>query len=315
MKKLILTLLLTQLMACSDPEVSIENPNYESSELGSKTVALVDRAKITRAQLDHALAFYSSNPMVNAAEGRIKVLNDMIEEQVLYNKALESGFDKSPEYLNNQRKLLAFEYRKFLKKKVALNLKVSDVDLQIYYEQNKGKYTKPEMKRLAIYLQRSDMPEKASLTLKQVKEATQYLKPEEGFGKYALDSHHINTANRAGKLPWISKGSQLAGVPEAVITAADNLVPGAISSPIKTDSGTFLVRLMTKKEKQVTPLSQIKASLRQQLVTQRKQQSLAGFIKKAKNDSKIEIIETNMGKPGALNTANESFGPPGFPVK
>ncbi len=315
MKKLIVCLSLLALIACSDKEATIENAHYDVSELGSKPVAQVGQAHITRAQLDHALAFYSSNPMVNATEGRIKVLNNMIEEQVLYNKAMESGFNKSPEYLNNQRKLLAFEYRQFLKQKVGETLKVNEIDLKIYYEQNQEKYTKPAMNRLAIYVQRKDVPKQNTLSLKQVKEAAEYLKPQAGFGKYALESHHSATANRAGKLPWVTSNSQLAGIPSEIIERANTLEIGEVSSPIKTDAGVFLLRLVDKKEKHITPLAEIKTALLQELVNTRKASTLANFIKQAKQASKISIFKENVGKASNINTASDTAGPPGFPVK
>lgn len=313
--KQLLIIGLIALAACSEPEVTIDDPSYSADALGAKSVALVDNSKITRQQLDHALAFYSSNPMVGDEESRITVLNEMIEEQVLFNQAIKHGFDKSPEYLNNQRKLLAHEYRQFLKQKVAEKLKVNDLDLQIFYDKNIEKYTKPAMNRIAIYLQRSDIPNKPKLSLKQVKEAAQYLKPQQGFGKYALESHHSKTANRSGKLPWISSNSQLSGIPQAVLDVAQDLEVGEVSDTIKTDIGTFLVRLMATKPQSITPLEEIKASLRQELVANQKENALQGFIKQAKNKTEIEILKQNLGKTGSVNTSATNMGPPGFPVK
>jgi hypothetical protein len=313
MKNLTYIVLSVLLIACSNDEQTIEDSGYELSELGEKPVALVGGQVISRAQLDHALAFYSSNPMVNAEEGRIKLLNDMIEEQVMYNKAIQSGFDQSPEFINNQRKLLAYEYKKYLQKKVAESTKVTDVDLQIYYEKNIEKYTKPAMIRFAIYQQRNDLPA-SKLSLKQVKEAAAYLKPEQGFGKYALESHHSKTANRSGKLSWVSNNSQIAGIPSELFEEADDLKVGQVSSVINTDAGKFLVRLMAKKEKTITPLVSIKSSLRQQLLTDRKQSLYATFVKQTKQDTKIEIFKQNLGKANDVNTTDDSFGPPGFPV-
>lgn len=306
------------LVACSNDDAeSIQETTYKTSELGAKSVALVGEASITRAQLDHALAFYSTNPMVNAEEGRIKVLNDMIEEQVMYNKAMEQGFHKSPEFINNQRKLLAYEYKKYLKQKVAESTKVTDVDLQIFYEQNIEKYSQPAMLRFAIFVKRDDLPKKSKYSLKQVRDAAQYLKPEQGFDKYALDSHHSHTANRGGKLPWLNGNSQLAGIPAKLIEVAEDLDIGEVSKPIEMESKTYLVRLMAKKEKSVTPLAEMKSSLRQQLLVERKQTLLNNFVGQAKQASKIEIFKENInsktGKP-RVNTASDSFGPPGFPV-
>jgi len=313
MKHIITALCLTCLVACSNEDATLQDTGYTLSELGEKHVALVGNQAITRAQLDHALAFYSSNPMVNAEEGRIKLLNEMIEEQVMYNKAVENGFDQSPEFINNQRKLLAYEYKKFLQKKVAQNTKVTDVDLEIYYDQNQQKYSKPAMKRVAIFQQRKDI-QKGKLSFKQIKDAATYLNPQQGFGKYALESHHKKTANRGGKLSWVSNNSQMAGIPSELFEAADDLKVGQVSSVINTDAGKFLVRLMAKKEKTVTPLNQIKSSLRQQLLAERKQSLYATFVKQTKQGSKIEILKQNLGKPNDVNTINDSFGPPGFPV-
>jgi len=316
---IILTGLLTTLSSCSndDQQASIEDASYNLSELGNKTVAQVGDAQITRAQLDHALAFYSTNPMVNAEEGRIKLLNDMIEEQVMYNKAIENGFDQSPEFINNQRKLLAYEYKKYLKQKVAESTKVTDVDLDLFYQQNLDKYTQPAMLRFAIFVVREDLPKKSKYTLKQIRDAVQYLKPEQGFDKYALDSHHAHTANRGGKLPWLNSQSQLAGIPAELIEKAQDLDIGEVSKPIEIEGKTYLVRLMAKKEKSVTPLAEMKSSLRKQLLQERKQSLLANFVSQAKQASKIEIFKEHLnsktGKP-RVNTAESSFGPPGFPV-
>ena len=315
MKKNIALLMLLALAACSDSTPSIDDPSYQLSDMGAKAVALVDSQKISRAQLDHALAFYSSNPMANAKEGRLKVLKDMIEEQVMYNEAVKQGFNRSPEFINNQRKLLAYEYRKFLKEKAALNTKVTDIDLKIYYESNLKKYTKPAMSRLAIYLQRDDMASKAKLSLIEIKAATERLKVQDGFGKYALFSHHSNTASKEGKLPWVSHGSRLVGIPASVLEEGSGLSLGEVSKPIKTDKGVFLVRMMATKPELVTPLDQVKSSLRQQLVIEQKQQALNGFLTKAKEASNIEIFEDNLNVLGSFNTQDSSMGPPGFPVK
>ena len=170
------------------------------------------------------------------------------------------------------------------------------------------------MMRFAIYQQRNDLPA-GKLSLKQVKEAAAYLKADEGFGKYALESHHSKTANRAGKLPWVGENSEIAGVPSELFEQANDLDVGEVSNPIKTDNGTFLVRLMAKKEQTITPLAELKTSLRTQLLAERKENLLATFLQQAKQSTKIEIIKENLGKPNAVNTSDDSFGPPSFPVK
>ncbi|GAA6135376.1 hypothetical protein NBRC116188_21660 [Oceaniserpentilla sp. 4NH20-0058] len=314
MKALSIPLCLLCLAACSNEQAETIDGQYNLSQIGESIVAEVDGNAITRNQLDHQLAFYSSNPMVSAEDSRIELLNEMIEEQVMYNKAIENGFNESPEYINNQRKLLAYEYKKYLQQKVQESIKITDVDLSIYYETNKEKYTKPAMKRIALFQQRDDLPA-GKLALKQVKEAAEYLKPEEGFGQYALESHHAKTANRSGKLPWMSNTSQMAGVPQQVFQAASKLKVGEISAPFKIKSATYLVRLVDERSKQTTPLDELKPSLRKTLLSEQKNKMLLAFKDKAKAASKITIFKENLTNQSNLNTTDAPLGPPGFPVK
>ena len=119
MKNILFIFLLAGFVSSCSKEASVEVENYQVSDEGAQVVAQINqidsdgkiaqKGQITKAELDYNLAFYSSNPMSSTEDGRIAVLNEMIEDQVMYNKAIESGFDQHPEFLINQRKLLAYE--------------------------------------------------------------------------------------------------------------------------------------------------------------------------------------------------------------
>lgn len=315
MKNTISTLFLAILLIGCSEEPKIDIDPYVQSEVGSMAVATIGSEKITRAELDYNLAFYSSNPMTSSEEGRIKVLNELVEDQVLFNKAKEMGFDKSPEFLLNQRKLLAFEYRKYIKKKVGENVKVTDFDVERYYEQNIEKFTKPAMYRIALYLKRDDVEKKKTYTLKQIADAARYLKPEEGFGQYAVESDDLKNSRAGGKLPWMTKGSNIAGVPSEIINKGGELDLGEVAGPIKLDKGQYLVRLVAKRDKQITPLDQVKPQIREQLLQQQKEALLKVYIAQAKDSYEIKLLEENMGSPDQVPGDTNSFGPPGFPVQ
>ena len=303
---------------CSQ-ESPIDTPNYSVSEEGAQQIARVTpkdanvkiSGAITKAELDYNLAFYSTNPMTTNEEGRVRVLNEMIEDQVMVNKAIESGFDKNPEFLINQRKLLAHEYRKFLKQKVGEAIKVTDVDLDLFYQENQERYTKPAMFRMAIYERRDDLQRKYQHSLKQIREAVGYLEADEGFGKYAASSTHLKTANRGGKLSWLTETSKMAGIPDSLIKQASKLDLGEVSEPIALGGKTYLIRLVGKKEQSITPLSELKPDLRKLLLEERKQEQLAIFTKQAKDAMNIKINDDLVSKASA---DPHSFGPPGFPA-
>lgn len=324
MKKLPLLIIAMGILltACSKkPEVIAEFP-YQQGEEGLKWVARISDDVITRAEVDHALAFYSANPASSSHEGKTKLLNEMVEDQVLYKKAIENGFNKSPGFMINQRKLLAFEYKKYLKKKVGEGTLVSEEEVKRYYQNHLAEYTKPSMFRVAIYLQRN-ADTSQQYTLNQIADATEYLAPSQGFGQYALSSGHLKTNNRGGKLPWLTANSNIAGVPAAAIRRGEALaqelslgkVPlGKVSEAIETDSGKYLVRLIDQRASQVKSYDAVKADIRDTLLADKKEHQMKGYLQQAKADYEIAINEANLISSDR-SVEPQSFGPPGFPVK
>ncbi|OUR91282.1 hypothetical protein A9Q81_18040 [Gammaproteobacteria bacterium 42_54_T18] len=309
---ILLGALVLMLAACSKPEPVAEYP-YQQGDAALKPVATVSGDVITRAEVDHALAFYSSNPFASSQEGKNNILNEMVEDQVFYKKAIENGFDKSPEFVINQRKLLAHEYKKYLQQKVGQASVITDYDIGRFYQDNIGQYTKPGMYRIAIYFRRANQ-EKPQYTLKQIADSVQYLESGLGFGKYALTSNHLKTNNRGGKLPWLTAESNVAGIPKTVIQTGESLEIGNVSDVIKTDAGHYLVRLMEKRDSQVTPLDAVKPVIREALLKKKKETQMQTYLQQAKDAYDIVIYEDNLTSTDASDKSH-SFGPPGFPVK
>lgn len=303
------------LSACSKPEPVQEHPYSQGAE-SLKPVATISGDIVTRAEVDHALAFYSANPFAASDEGKEKVLNEMIDDQVMVKKAIENGFDKSPEFIINQRKLLAHEYRKYLNKKVGETATITDYDVGKYYQDNADKFTKPAMYRVAIYFERKNekADRKREFSLKQIAEAATFLEAAEGFGKYALASDHLKTNNRGGKLPWVTNASAIAGIPQHIIQQGESLEVGDVSSAIKTEKGVYLVRLIAKKAVDVTSLEAVKADIRKSLLLEKKKNQLANYLQQARDAYDIVTHEENLYAKGSTNDKH-SFGPPGFPVQ
>lgn len=305
MKRIIAITLTSLLVACSDPQVDI--PAYSVSDEGQLPVATIGTSQITKAELDHTLAFHSSNPMVDSNDSKHKVLNQMIEEQVLYNKAIENGFHKSPEYLNNQRKLLAYEYKKYLQNKVGLNAKVSEQDAKRFYNSNIENYQTKAMYRLAIIKN----PE-SKYTAKQLQKKASKLKPNEGFSHLAQYSQHFSSKNKGGLLPWIAANSRLPGIPNALLQKAESLEIGQVKQ-VKVKQDTYFIRLVSKRDATTKPFNELSYQLQSELLNKQKKELLALYIEQSKEGMPIDIIEKNVSRPSKANT--EKLVPPGFPVR
>jgi parvulin-like peptidyl-prolyl isomerase len=312
---LITMLVLTISLAACSPEIEVVEYPYDGSAESSAVLASIDSDLIYRSELDHLLAFHSTNPNSSSEEGRMAILQSLIDDQVMYKKAIENNFDKNPEFIINQRTLLAYEYKKYLAEKVAKNTKVTELDIELYYQENNSQFTKPAMFRVAVYLRRNDIEKEHELTLMQISKAAEYLPADSGFGKYAQSSDHLSSQYRGGKLSWMTKNTKISGLPKAIFENINELKVGKVSSAISVNNGQYLIRLINQRAKLITPLADVKNEIRNKLINQSKQKTLAAYLKKARASYEIDIKTDQMVTSKAKLSSEHSFGPPGFPAK
>jgi peptidyl-prolyl cis-trans isomerase C len=150
--------------------------------------------------------------------------------------------------------------------KVTAGVTVSDKDIEEYYKKNKQNYIQPASRDV-----RHILVKKRALA----NSLHQRAKGGENFAALAKRfSTDPGTKKQGGKLP-ISKGRQ---VPE-FDKAAFALEKGEISEPVKTSYGWHIILALTniKKEK-VTPLSEVKPAIRQQLLQQEKTNVMKDWV-------------------------------------
>jgi peptidyl-prolyl cis-trans isomerase C len=156
--------------------------------------------------------------------------------------------------------------------KVTSDVTVSDKEVEEYYKKNKQNYIQPASRDV-----RHILVKKKALA----ESLYQRAKSGENFAalakKFSTDS---GTKKQGGKLP-ISKGRQ---VPE-FDKAAFALKTGEISQPVKTTYGWHIILALTgiKKEK-VTPFSQVKPAIRQQLLQQEKTNAMKDRVAEMQKD-------------------------------
>lgn len=311
MKYMLLVLSVLAVSACSKKD-PVTEPGFKQSTDELSAVATVAANTITRAELDYELAYFSTGPKDVSLQQREKVLQNMINDQVFYNKAIENGFDKSPQFLLNQRKLLAHEYRKYLQEKIGEEVKVEDWAVEAYYTANQDEYSKPAKYRMAIIFQRKASQHARSL--EQISIAAQTIDVKNGFGKQAQYSDDIRSRNRGGKLAWVSGESTISGVPQQVFSEGRTLKVGDVSDIIHTDKGDYLVRLIDKRDREITAFKAVKGQIKHALMKKRQHDKMTDYLEQAQSAYEITIHEENL-KPIKTKSNAQSFGPPGLSAK
>lgn len=145
--------------------------------------------------------------------------------------------------------------------------KVSDAQIQAYYNKNKSRYSRPEQRSLRIVLT------KTKAQAEQAKKALQSGQSWQAVAKkYSIDSA---SKAKGGKLPPQAKGTLEKSLDAAVFAAPKNKLLG----PVKTQFGYYVFEVTGVTPASQQTLAQTKATIKQTLASQNQQQALDAFIK------------------------------------
>ncbi len=129
-------------------------------------------------------------------------------------------------------------------------VKISDEDIEEYYEKNKKRFAQPERRDLNVVLTKTEA---------KADEAKSKLENGESF-KAVAKEYSIDEASKAqgGKLPDVSKGQQEKALDKAVFAAKT----GQIEGPVKTQFGYYVFEVSKVKQASQQTLEQAKETIR-----------------------------------------------------
>ena len=152
--------------------------------------------------------------------------------------------------------------------------KVTDEDVEEYYEKNKKRFSQPEQRDLNVVLTKTKA------------KAEQAKRELDGGAKFpaVAKQYSIDQASKAngGKLPDVPKGQQEKALDEAVFAAEQ----GAIEGPVKTQFGWYVFEVTDETPGSQQSLKQSEETIRGLLKSEREQKSLQDFIEEFREDFK-----------------------------
>jgi foldase protein PrsA len=277
---LIVGLLATLVVGC--------NKGQEISK--DEAIAKVNGEFISKAKFEKSLAQiktqYEQQYNLDFSEGQAaqmlptikeKLLDQMIQERVLMQKALEEGIEftedevaerlsevkaqyKSEENFKKQLKEAGVSLSdvkdnikknllvKRLGEKLTGDIKIDEKELKEYFENNKKQFVQAE-KINASHILVKDKEKANNIKAK--------LDSGSDFAKLAAEYSTGPSAKKGGELGYFSKGQM---VPEFEKVAFD-LKVGEISDPVKTQYGYHIVKIADKKEASEPKFAEIKGKI------------------------------------------------------
>lgn len=162
-------------------------------------------------------------------------------------------------------------------KEVTKDVKVTDKQIEDYYNKNKQQYGSAETREVRHIL---------VATKKQATELYDRLKSGESFAKLAKQfSKDPGSKDMGGKLT-VSRGQTVAPFDQTAFL----LPTGSLSRPVKTQYGYHLIEpLAGVKPANTTPLKEVRESIRQQLLQTRRNDAMTKWVEQTKKDFEKQV--------------------------
>lgn len=188
--------------------------------------------------------------------------------------------------------------------------KVTDAQIQAYYDSHKQSFAQPERRDIRVVLTKTeDAANTAKSALDSGESWTAVAK------QYSTDA---STKNQGGKLAGVAKGQQEKALDDAVFAAQQ----GTIGGPVKTQFGWYVFEVTKITPGSQQSLADSKETIRQQISQQRSQKAISAFGTayrnrwKAATECRKDFVIDDCGnapkkKANATTTGGTTTVPPG----
>jgi parvulin-like peptidyl-prolyl isomerase len=178
--------------------------------------------------------------------------------------------------------------------KVTATVKVPDKDIAAYYKSHMAQYKQPETRDIRhILVQKKAFADKLYAQVKGGADFAALAK------KYSKDP---GSAKNGGKLT-IVRGQTVAPFDQTAFL----MQKGQISHPVKTQYGYHIIQALSEiKPARTTPLKEVKASIKQQLLQQKRNEAMNNWVADTKKDYAKKIRYQIGFAPPATTSAKTS---------
>lgn len=286
----------------------------------AQVVAKVNGKSITRGELDFTIknVVQGSVPPERHAEVRKHYLDQLIDQELIYQKALESKVEVSPAEVGASmakvkadfpdEKVFAAELAKdamtpasieamvhhamvidkYMKSSIFSQVKVSQEEEAKFYAENKEKMKHPEQVRASHILLRVAANAPADQKAAQKAKALEALKKARSGSDFAALAHEYSqdpgSAQRGGDLGYFAKGSMV----PAFDKAAFAMKVGAISDLVETDFGYHIIKVTDHRAEGYSPIGDVRDKIHEYLTGQKVQGEVQKLTASLRKQAKIE---------------------------
>jgi peptidyl-prolyl cis-trans isomerase C len=280
-------------------------PKPLSPELAKKTLAKVGDRVITLG--DYAATLERMDPFermrYQSPERRRRLLDEMVEVELLAQEALRRGLDKVPETQERVRQVLRDQLLEEVRKGAPAANDVPEAELRAYYDAHKDEFAEPERRRVAAIVLDSAAAAKSALAKAQSATPAEWgglvekLSTQRG-GRAAPNA----PAELAGDLGIVGPPGHARGanprVPEPVREAAFKLAElnQTHGSVVEADGKFYVIRVTSKTPGRERKYEESERAIRTAVVQARVKEREAAMEKDLRGRFPVKVDDAALAK-------------------
>ena len=224
-----------------------------------KILAKVGQKEITN--LDVQGAIQGLDPFqaqqFQTEEGQKYVLDDLINQELLYMYAKDNKIDQDEEFRNEMKRVEENVLKQYVINKILTSVKLTEEEKKAFFEAQKQSFSKPETASAKHIL--VDSEEKANDILGKINAG------EVSFEDAAKEHSTCPSKDAGGDLGTFGRGQMVTEFETAVF----NMNNGEVSGPVKTQFGYHLIKLENKNESSIPEYDEVAEEVGKTLLFQK----------------------------------------------
>ena len=224
-----------------------------------KILAKVGQKEITN--LDVQGAIQGLDPFqaqqFQTEEGQKYVLDDLINQELLYMYAKDNKMDQDEDFRNEMKKIEENVLKQYVINKILTSVKLTEEEKKAFFEAQKQSFSKPETASAKHIL--VDSEEKANDILGKINAG------DISFEDAAKEHSTCPSKDAGGDLGTFGRGQMVPEFEDAVF----NMNNGEVAGPVKTQFGYHLIKLENKNESSIPEYDEVAEEVGKTLLFQK----------------------------------------------
>ncbi len=244
----------------------------------NKILAKVDGREVRESDLNALMKNLGQNAQYfQGADGRKKLVDELVMHELMYSDALERGLDNDEEFLaviENMRKSMLQQYSL---RKMFNEITVSDEEIKDYYEKHKDTFITEDMVKASHIL--VDSEEKAYEILEDITDGM-------SFEEAASQHSSCPSKQAGGALGEFGRGQMV----QEFEDVAFSMQKGEISAPVKTQFGYHIIKVTDHTPKRNASLEEVYQDIKDSCFMEKQEKVYADKKAELSNKYGVEVL-------------------------